>query len=327
MPRDLLLSDWLDILDSEYLSTFIKDGGASIKFAVCPEDLKPRLLEGLSGLSSQLGYLPVHLDAVTTKAHMPQDIFFGIAKKVDWRLLARLLILRLAKNKGYNVDDVDAHASGNIFAAIGDAHEPDRVTWDVVSQELRGPLATNVIHNTQMSRDFRVAMFSLCLSETNQEYGGQATEGLQSSQLIDWLTGTKQMSRDLKHLNIFNSITRTNARHLLGSALFWIRFVGYAGTVITLDNTRVTLARNPKDGSRFYNRAMVVDHYELLREFVDGTDRLHGTLMVVVTNNDFLDQESNSRGFGIYEALKTRVMEDVQDTKLVNPIASLIRLA
>ena len=71
-----------------------------------------------------------------------------------------------------------------------------------------------------------------------------------------------------------------------------------------------------------------MEHYELLREFIDGVDRLTSTALVVVTNSDFLDDSGDrrSRGYGIYEALRTRVMDDVRDRNRVNPVASLVRL-
>ena len=34
------LDTWLRFLDAEYLSTFIRDGGASVKFAVTDDDLR-----------------------------------------------------------------------------------------------------------------------------------------------------------------------------------------------------------------------------------------------------------------------------------------------
>ena len=69
-----------------------------------------------------------------------------------------------------------------------------------------------------------------------------------------------------------------------------------------------------------------MDHYELLREFVDGTDRLAGGFVLLATNHDFLEQNAGSRGFDIYPALMTRVMA-MCETNLVNPVASLVRLA
>ena len=318
MPNDMVLSDWLGFLDSEYLSTFIKDGGASIKFAVVAEDLKPQLLRSVKDLSTQLGYIVIDLDAGVSRVHMPQDIFFGMASQVDWRLLARRLILRLSKERGHRIDNVNPDDSGHIFRAIG---ESNNLSSEMVFQELRPELETRVYRNTQMGKDFRVAMLQLCLQESTtgeQQYGGQP--------LIDWLTGINMRVSSVKPFLIYNAITRTTARHFIESAVYWFQYVGHAGTVIMLDNSRVTLARNPRDGLRYYTRAMVMDHYELLREFIDGTDRLLGTLMVIVTNSEFLDEDSKSRGFGIYQALMTRVMDDVRDKTLVNPIASLIRL-
>ena len=77
--------------------------------------------------------------------------------------------------------------------------------------------------------------------------------------------------------------------------------------MVLLENSRVTVARNPRDGIRYYSRPMTIDHYELLREFIDDVDRLAATLMVVVTNYDFIDEQA-ARGWDIYSALKTRIM-------------------
>ena len=69
----------------------------------------------------------------------------------------------------------------------------------------------------------------------------------------------------MRDFSIYTGINRATARYFIESALYWIRHVGYAGTVILFDNSRVTVARNPKDGLRYYTRAMAMEHYELLR--------------------------------------------------------------
>ena len=35
MPNTITLHDWLRFINAEYLSTFVRDGGASIKFVIC----------------------------------------------------------------------------------------------------------------------------------------------------------------------------------------------------------------------------------------------------------------------------------------------------
>ncbi len=319
MSSTLPLQDWLQKIDDEYLSAFIIEGGSSIKFAVVTEGLKTDLHEAVSGRCEKSGYVFARLDAATMRAHMPQDLFFGLAHQVDWRLMARRLILRLAGGKDYAVEGVDPRACGNVFAAIANANAIDP---SFVLRELRPELQERVFRNPSMARDFRVAMTHLCLLEDTRdghEYAGQP--------VLDWLTGANTRIGSVRPFSIFTGINRTTARYFIESALYWTRFTGCPGTVILLDNTRVTMARNPRDGRRYYTRAMAMDHYELLRELVDDIHRLSGTLLVVVTNSEFLDESATSRGYGIYQALRTRVMDDVRDRNLVNPVASLVRLS
>lgn len=312
------LHDWLRFVDSEYLSSFVRDGGASIKFVVAQDGLKPALYEAVERRCRASGYMVVKLDAVATRVHMPQDLFFGMANQVDWRLSARRLILRLAKGRGYRVDHIDPCQDRNPFTAIGEANALES---ELIYMGLLPFIHNDVAENRRMAKDFRVAMFHFCNFENRREQDAYVIQPL-----IDWLTGAVTKMSPVKPFSVYTGIDRTTARPFIESALYWFRYVGYAGTVVLLDTSRVTLARNPKDGLRHYTRAMAMDHYEVLREFVDATDQLTGVLMVVVTNNEFLD-ETNSKGYQIYQALETRIMEDVRDKNQVNPIASLVRLS
>ena len=47
---------------------------------------------------------------------------------------------------------------------------------------------------------------------------------------------------------------------------------------------------------------------------------------VVVPAPEFIDTERGTRGMGAYEALMFRVIDEVRDRNLVNPMASLVRL-
>ena len=321
MQNTISLKGWLQVIDAEYLSSFVQDGGASIKFAVTPEESKDDLCAQMEARCRELDYLFVELDAGVARAHMPQDFFFRLAHQVDWRFLARRLIVRLAKDTGLRVDGVDPRGAVNIYGAIAQANGLELRS---VYGDLRPHLETSISKNASMAKDFRVAMTQLCVCENtpeHQDYTGRP--------LLDWLTGNNTRVSSVRPFLIYTGINRTTARYFIESALYWIRHVGYAGTVILFDNSRVTVARNPRDGLRYYTKAMAMEHYELLREFIDDVDRLDGTLLVVVTNSDFLDDSSDrrSRGYGIYQALRTRVMDDVRDRNRVNPIASLVRLS
>ena len=338
MPNTIRLHDWLRYIDDEYLSTFVKDGGSSIKFAVTPDELRPELNAVLLDKCRQRGYVFVKLDAVTLRPHLPQYIYIGLARQIEWRLLARRRILSLAEARRYDVAGIDPEITGNVFEAIASVNGLESGS---VLQALRPEIERNVLKSPELARDFRVAMNHLCLHEDTHS-GGEYT----GEPILDWLTGMPRRSvgvlpfpidtplsrttmntriSDVRPFSIYTPINRTTARNFIESTLHWIRHAGYAGTVIVLDNSRVTLARNPKLGPLFYTRAMAMEHYELLREFIDRIDRLAGTLLVVATNNDFLDE--SPKGVYNYEALYTRIMEDVRDQELVNPVAPLVRLS
>lgn len=318
MQNTIPIRDWLRFVDEEYLSTFIKGGGASIKFAVTPDELKTDLYEAVRNRCHEWDYVFIKLNAADMRAYMPQDIFFGIASQIDWPLLARRQALRLAAERGFQVEGI-APTVGSVFDAIARANNLETQS---VLFEMRPIIQNSVFKNPNMARDFRVAMSHLCLmNEESLPSGRQADHPL-----LDWLTGANTRVGNVRPFSIYTTINRTTARYFIESALYWAHYVGCAGTVILLDNSRVTLTRNPKDGKRYYTKAMAMEHYELLREFLDGVDRLSGTLLVVVTNYEFLD-ENSARGYSIYQALRTRVMDDVRDRNLVNPVASLVRLS
>jgi hypothetical protein len=99
--------------------------------------------------------------------------------------------------------------------------------------------------------------------------------------------------------------------------------------LMMLDNSRVLVSKRPTDGSRYYTRPMALESYQLLREFIDSTERVPATMMLIISTSEFLNAESGprSRGIGAYSALQTRIMDDVKDRNLINPVASLVRLA
>ena len=320
MSNALEIQEWLDVIRDEYLHRFIRDGGSAIKFAVpVREDLGSLFEKELKRMASSLDYKVVSVDSGETRVHMLQEIFFRIASQIEWRLLARRMVLRLCKDLPYDTSAIDPGSETPILEAIGAANA---VEESQIALDLRRKLPQAVTQNRNMSRDFRLAMTHLCLTEM-----GGAGQNLEAIPLTDWLTGRSRRISNVRAYSIFNSIVRTNARHFLESLLHWVRFAGYPGTVILLNDSRVTLRRNPRDERRFYSRSAVMDHYELLRELIDGTDRLEGLFMVVLANEDFLDDDPRGKGFSIYQALLGRIADEVRDRSQANPMSTLVRLA
>ena len=318
------VAEWMEQIDRDYLQTYVKQGGAAVKFIVGDRQLRSDARASLTARAEQSGYLVLHADAAQQRFHMPQDIFFALAAQVNWRLTARRFLVRLAAREGFHTDGVDA-AAADVLQAIADHND---VQKEYVATNLNPHLHRQVFSDVNMAKDFRIAMSHLCQFErgTEQPYPEQTYPG---QAIVDWLTGANTRLGNVKPFSIYNPINRSTARHLLRSACYWFHRAGYAGTVLVLDNAQVTERKRAGDGSRYYTRPMTMDHYEILREFIDGSEHLAATLIVTCTAAAFLDQEADrqSRGVGIYPALLYRIIDDVHDKRMENPAAALCRLA
>jgi len=323
MTDSIQVADWIDVVDREYLSEFVNYGGSSVKFTVASENTRNDLCKALGTLSKQRNFQFVELEATQCRVYMPQDIFFVIAKQMDWRSLARRVILRLLENESYTVDGIQTdQLSANIIEQVA---ENNNLGAQFVLSELRPILEQNVFRNANMVGAFRIAMTHLCRMET-QSVSSASQDEYRGQPLLDWITGDNPRIGNVRDFQINTIINRNTARYMIESALYWIRLAGYSGTVVHLDNARVTVTRNPQDGKKYYTKAMTMDHYELLREFIDDIANLSGLFLVVSTDFEFVNDDS-MRGWNIYSALRTRIMDDVRDKNIVNPVSSLVRIS
>lgn len=310
---------WLRFIDREYLNGYVRNGGSTVKFAV-PLDQRSALciFDGLSRAADRLGYVVVKVSATDTKIHMVDEIFFRTAEQISWGRLSRQVIERLAADAGYSWPK-DSPEGSNIplYEQLADQNsvEPQMLLLDLKKQ-----IGNRVFKERKLSKDFRVAMTHLCIAELSGGPDGATTVRV----LSDWLTGRNKAVNAVKPYQIFRKINRATARYFFESMVRWVRLAGNPGILLLMSTARLMLPRNPYDQSLYYTKAAVLDAYEVLRQFIDGADRLDGYLMVVLSDIAFL--EDHSRGISAYEALKFRVFDEIRDKKLVNPMASLVRL-
>ncbi len=308
--------EWLGFTQREYLADFIRAGGSAVKFAVPLEDgLRGALMDGIADIGEKAGYLVVKINAAETKVHMADEVFFRAASQVPWNTLSQMVIARLAAESGYSWAK-EGEEPLYLRLAAQNGIDPQMLLLD-----LKKAIGEKVLKQRNLSRDFLVAMAHLCIAELAGGQDGATTIGA----ITDWLTGRNKAVSAVKPYQIFRKINRATARYFFESTVHWLRFAGYPGMVALMDTHRITLARNPRDQSLFYSKAAVLDAYEVLRQFIDGTDRLEGCFFAVIPDLAFLEDEG--RGLSAYEALKFRVMDEVRDRNLVNPMASLARIS
>jgi hypothetical protein len=310
--------EWLGYLRREYLESFIRDGGASIKFGVplCDGE-RGAIRQGVRSDAGALGYLYAEVDAAQTRIHLADQIFFRLAAQVDWQSLGHRVLLDLCKRNNLQPPETSAQPFCQAVA------ERNGIDPDAVLVLLRKGLSDHVLHHSELARDFRMAMFWICLAQLTGAPDGAETVRA----LADFLTGHNRNVSAVKDYGIFSRITRNNARHFIESLFRWVRFAGYPGTVVLIDIARLAIRKNPRDELNYYTTAALLDAYEVLREFIDATDRLNGCLMVVVPDFSFLEEDQWGRGMGRYQALQFRIFDEVHDQRRVNPMGSLVRLA
>lgn len=309
---------WLDRLRSDYLDDFIREGGASIKFAVSLDAGVPAQIDGdIAEQARDAGYLVAAVSSADTRVHMMDQVFFHVAEQVPWRQLSELVIGKLASEAGYAPPEPGRES---ILVRLSTAN---RLGSQMLLMEARGWVESHIFSQQSLAKDFRVAVSQLCLAELSGGPDGET----RIEAITDWLTGRNKAVAAVRPYQIFNRVTRSNARHLFESLLLWIRFAGYPGLVLLMDISGVTIGRNPSHERLLYTKAAMLDAYEVLRQFIDSTDRMKSCLVVVKATPDFLDVESAGRGMGAYDALKFRVYDEVRAEGLVNPMGALVRLS
>jgi hypothetical protein len=163
----------------------------------------------------------------------------------------------------------------------------------------------------------------------------------------------------LKKLQIFSRINYMNARHYLASVCRWLPQAGHSGLVAILDFRPYERRKEPAgriqarvlqevrdaaargaDGSAIqvildratappgvtYSEQAYIRMLALLRRFIDEVDSFERLLLVVLTTPGYYRAHDSARTYFDYDALQTRIGNEVRDVSLANPVASLVHL-
>jgi len=313
---ELRPDEWMQTVRREYLQRFVGQGGAAVKFVVTPSDRDRELVrDHLFSVSQEERFTFVSVDAKDTKVHMMDKLFHHVAKKIPWDALAGQFVRRLLQDNGYHVPAAPSRCSLAGIAQLNERAEP------LLRRDLNTWLERAIYRDTQMCQEFRLAMIRLCLGQMDSE----SESPFMTEPIKSWLQGDLRQLSALKEALIFQKIVRTNARYMFTSLARWLRVVGQPGLVLTLDLGRCLLPKTVDSSEGFsYGVSATLDAYEMLRQFIDGTDELEGVLLVVLTPPEFLTD--SRRGLNRYEALKLRIWDEVRDRRYQNPLGALIRL-
>jgi hypothetical protein len=205
---------------------------------------------------------------------------------------------------------------------IQDVAERNRHDVTLLRRDFRQWLTAEVMQDTEMTQDFRMAMTQLCLQRLEPE---DAQLGI-TTPVHQWLRGELRRIGALKQTFITARITRHNARAMLRSLCRWLRLCGRQGLFAALDIRQ--LGRPGAaigDGIR-YSPGAVLDAFEVLRQIIDDSEHFGGLLLVVLADQSLIGDETK-RSLNAYLALKMRIWSDVRPEGRDNPLAPLVVLA
>jgi P-loop Domain of unknown function (DUF2791) len=311
--------EWATIVGSEYLATFVRQGGAAVKFAAATTDAgRAELRQRLAAAAEAHGFQLAILDATEVRLHLIDRLFHAVARQVDWDGLARAFLERLLRARGLRLPPASESLSALRLAELNAAPEV------LLRTDLRRALAHELFEDYAMTREFRLAMFSLCAAQLDPT-DNPALEAA----IKDWLRGELRLVSEVKRALIFQKIARQNARHMLFSLVHWLTLTGKGGLLLVLDVARYAEAVRPAErgAGNYYTTSATIDLYEMLRQLIDATDEVSACFVAVLVGPDFLQLQDDRRGIRSYQALYFRIWDEVFDRNRENPFASLVRIA
>lgn len=309
------LSEWLRLMETEYLDGFIANGGAAVKIVVAPEvDAVSETLARVAGIALEKGYLLAWVDAAQVQVQMVDQLFHAVARQVDWNeAMERWLRERFAEN-GYTLPEGIELAAVDAIAAANDTSRPQLLA------EIRRWIKNTLTADGSLCKEFRTALSMLAWGLVSP----QNVNPNDAEVVRQWLRGEKCPLSTLKRLQIHQRIGRHNARLMLTSLTAFLPRLGYKGALLAVDLCAVVSDSPLLDAPLRYSRAAVQDAYEMLRQFIDGTDEMKHFLLVAAAGPGLVFNEK--RGLDCYSALKLRTSDDVRVRNHANPLGALVRL-
>ncbi len=318
MPGTLTSHEWIEVIDRHYLADYISAGGASVKFVACGSEVSHTdVASRLQARAESRNFLVAAVDAAKTRVDMIEKTVGSICEQIPWGRVVENVLAKFARESHWQVPDDFGHRG-----VVEHLNELNGLGVQQISLELQRRIATDILLNKKLTRDFRFAMQRM--ARIRLETGSDSDPEWQT--LINWLKGEIRLLSDLRPFQIFTKVNRSNARDLLGSLLVWIREAGFSGLVVNLDAHRLLVQVPREAGIINYSSAAIVDAYQVFREFIDTTDDLEGLLLNIFVPMEFLNPDSKGRGLGKYSALFDRVYDGVRDRVMANPLTALIRI-
>lgn len=312
------MTRWLEIVEHDYLSTYVAGGGSAVKFVITADaEYRAKLGRSLRTLADRYGFQSFSLDARATKLHFVQMLFHELSRQLDWGNVATEYMMHCFHSAGVAV----TRSSFPVELTRLESSHSD--LGGGLVDRIQSFLRTDLVDDHAMSHEFKTAFLNVCLGQVNRANVPISRFG---PAIVRWFRGEIQHISELKEARIFQKVARNNARHLLSSLAHLIRKIGRRGTFINLDISRYLESNRFADrvSGNYYTPAATLDLYELLRQLVDDQGTIEGLFLVVHATPALLSD--SFRSLNRYQALKMRIVDDIRVWSKQNLFAPMVRL-
>lgn len=359
----LSADDWLSTLEREYLADYVRSAGSAVKVVAAGGDAPDHVAARVRRMASDAGCFTAHLDpgrltegGKRPDLHRIDRFFFAVTREVDWKAWAAMQARQYLESSGIHL--AEGRALGDLEQiALDNGRDPQ----DLLAQYQR-ELATPQVRDPRLSIEFRTAVTALGRALLIPDAVTPTTEEV----LLGWFEGRSLpgAASALKKVQIYERINLSNARPMFASFCRWLPRTGHAGLVVTLDfrpyeykrvakgkrqeeqlrllrdaiargATSDELARIAAEGAApepeaVYSDAAYMQMLQMIRRFIDEIDWFERFLLVILTSPDFYRDKTLDptikRCYFDYDALQTRIGQEVHDARYANPAASLVQL-
>lgn len=279
---------WLTSVEDD-LSQYIAEGGAKVRF------INGDYGDGKTHFMSIIKHLSLQNNFAVSFVVLTRDV--PIHK---FEVVYKELILQICGSfKGVGFRSLLDHW-------INDLKDNLHNTGDSSLQENIDKLSNELRELSGMDLNFANALIALIgnkyLPLAELEMAKERTESFEI--ICQWFEGAKIAKKNLKPFQVFESLDKTNSKLFLNSLIVFLRFLGYKGLILLVDELETLMAQSASVRNA---------GYENIRLLIDNTEQaqfLHIFFSIIP------DVILSEKGFKSYDALWSRVRSVGESEKL-----------
>ncbi len=146
--------EYVEFLSREYLRGYVDEGGSAVKFVVADDFVASGFRDRVADEGRQSGYVVAAVDAATTRVHLMEQIFFEVARQIDWDELAVSALRSAVAAAGFPAPTDDTPTVDELASHYRtDARE--------LKRDVDRELQRRIFKDYDMIQEFRIAMLRL----------------------------------------------------------------------------------------------------------------------------------------------------------------------